>query len=183
MNSWQQAAQLIFSAALFFCLLPLSYHDLTARRLPNRLVALVAVLGCLRCLLLLTGVTRGQVLCQSMTKYLTPCHVVGQVALGVAYAVGPAALVAGAYWLLRRRSGLGMGDIKLLAALGLFFGPRAFWILPLASCLCVTSLPVLALWRKKKGRGYALSSSLPFGPYIAAGAVILLMAAPALLTY
>jgi len=165
MNSWQQAAQLIFSAALFFCLLPLSYHDLTARRLPNRLVALVAVLGCLRCLLLLTGVTRGQV------------------ALGVAYAVGPAALVAGAYWLLRRRSGLGMGDIKLLAALGLFFGPRAFWILPLASCLCVTSLPVLALWRKKKGRGYALSSSLPFGPYIAAGAVILLMAAPALLTY
>ncbi|MCL2654346.1 MAG: A24 family peptidase [Coriobacteriia bacterium] len=149
---------MIFSAALFFCLLPLSYHDLTSRRLPNRWVAGVAALGCLRCLL--AAASAGS---------LAPF---AQATLGVVYAVGPAALIAGIYGALRRRGGLGMGDLKLLAALGLFFGPRAFWILPLASCLCVASLPVLMLWRKKKGQSSGLSATLPFGPYIALAALV-----------
>jgi leader peptidase (prepilin peptidase)/N-methyltransferase len=33
-------------------------------------------------------------------------------------------LVAGAYWLLRRRTGMGMGDVKLLAMLGAWMGVR-----------------------------------------------------------
>jgi len=162
MLTWQQAAQLILSAALFFCLLPLSYHDIIERRLPNRWVALVALVGCLRCLLLV-----------SAGGGVTP---LAQAALGVAYAAGPAALIAGLYWLLRGQGGLGMGDIKLLAALGLFFGLRAFWLLPLASCLCAISLPLLMLWRKKKGS--APSATLPFGPSIAIGAAILLITTP-----
>ena len=161
MNFWQQTAQLIFSAALFFCLLPLSYHDLSSRCLPNRWVALVAALGFSRCLLAAASAGR-----------LAPF---AQAALGAVYAAGPAVLIAGAYRMLRQRGGLGMGDLKLLAALGLFFGPRAFWILPLASCLCVASLPVLMLGRKKKGQGSGLSATLPFGPYIAIGAVILVV--------
>ena len=146
MLTWQQTAQLILSAALFFCLLRVSYTDLTQRLLPNRQVALIAGLGLARLLPPVTALS------------------------GVLSAAGVAALVAGAYWLLRGQSGLGMGDLKLLAALGLFFGPPAFWILPLASCLCVMSLPLVALWRRECGA----VTTLPFGPYIAIGAIILM---------
>ena len=159
LGEWN-TAQLILSAALFFCLLRLSYTDLTQRRLPNRQVAVVAGLGLLRCLLMAVS-----------TRSVMPLE---QATLGALYAVGVAALVAGAYRLLRGQSGLGMGDFKLLAALGLFFGLRAFWILPLASCLCVVSLPLIALGR----RGRGTLSTLPFGPYIAIGAAILLITAP-----
>ena len=143
MTVWQQTAQLILSAALFFCLLRISYTDLTQRRLPNRQVAVIAGLGLLRLLPLVSSL------------------------LGALYAVGVAVLVAGAYRLLRGQAGIGMGDLKLLAALGLFFGPPAFWILPLASCLCVVSLPLI-VWRRGS------LTSLPFGPYIAIGAIILM---------
>lgn len=161
--AWQQTARLILSAALFFCLLRLSYVDLTRRLLPNRLVAMVAGLGLTRC-----------VLSAISARGLAPA---GWAALGAVYAVGLAALVSGLYWLARGRGGLGMGDLKLLAALGLFLGPRAFWLLPLASCLCVLSLPLTALPRRVR-RERALCATLPFGPYIAIGAVIILITAP-----
>jgi len=162
MPAWQYTAQSILSAALFFCLLHLSYTDLVCRLLPNRQVIVVAVLGLARCLLAV--VDKGS---------LAP---MGAAALGALYAVGAAVLVAGIYGVARGRSGLGMGDLKLLAALGLFFGPRAFWLLPLASGFCVASLPLIALKREKGAR--ALSLTVPFGPYIAIGAVILMMTAP-----
>lgn len=161
--SWQQTAQLIFSAALFFCLLHLSYTDLRQRRLPNRAVALVAVLG-----LISAG------LAASVAGSMAP---VRQALIGALLAAGPAVAVAGFYRAVRGRSGLGAGDIKLLAALGLCFGLRAFWILPLASIVCVLSLPVLALWQRRIRRTVSLRT-LPFGPYIAIGAVTLLVTAP-----
>ncbi len=44
----------------------------------------------------------------------------------VAAAVAAAALllIAGAYWLVRRRTGMGLGDVKLLAMLAAWLGPR-----------------------------------------------------------
>ncbi|MCL2332720.1 MAG: A24 family peptidase [Actinomycetia bacterium] len=165
MTPLQYTAQSILSAALFLCLLLLSYFDLTQRRLPNRLVAVVAGLGLVRCLVagsLMQGV------------------------IGVFCATGIAVLVALIYRAVRGQMGMGAGDLKLLGALGLFFGPPAFWILPLASCASVAVLPVVALWRRR----YATRSLAPcrigadrtiaFGPFIAIGATILLMAAPML---
>jgi len=183
---WQQTARLSFSAALFFCLLHLSYTDLTQRRLPNRWVAAVAALGLANCLvagLVVAGVGAGLGMGADAGARVAAgvglgaglTSMVLEAARGALLAAGPAAAVAGAYRLLRGRSGLGAGDVKLLAALGLCFGARAFWILPVACLVCVLSLPFIALWR----RGLR---TLPFGPYIAIGAVTLLVTAPTFLS-
>jgi leader peptidase (prepilin peptidase)/N-methyltransferase len=84
--------------------------------------------------------------------------------------------VSGLYWLVRREVGMGMGDVKLLALFGAFFGAAAsVSILFIAACLgSVVGLAAIAL------RGGSLKLALPFGPFLALGAGVWLYAGPVL---
>jgi leader peptidase (prepilin peptidase)/N-methyltransferase len=84
--------------------------------------------------------------------------------------------VSGLYWLVRREVGMGMGDVKLLALFGAFFGAAAsVSILFIAACLgSVVGLGAIAL------RGGSLKLALPFGPFLALGGGVWLFAGPAL---
>ena len=65
------------------------------------------------------------------------------------------------------RIGLGMGDIKLAFVLGLLTGIHVVGILYLAACLAsVTGLAGMSIGRMK------FTSSFPFVPFMAAGAVL-----------
>lgn len=65
-------------------------------------------------------------------------------------------------WALTRGAGLGMGDVKLMAAAGLLLGwPRIF----LAMIVGSLAGSVIHLIRMKRGAG----KKLAFGPYLAAG--------------
>jgi leader peptidase (prepilin peptidase) / N-methyltransferase len=77
------------------------------------------------------------------------------------------ALLAGfglAYRYIRGRTGLGLGDAKLLAAAGAWVGAEALPTLLLwatgPALLCV----LLAYWR---GQGMSATTRLPFGPFLA----------------
>jgi leader peptidase (prepilin peptidase) / N-methyltransferase len=48
----------------------------------------------------------------------------GRSLLAAAIAAGVLLLISGIYWLARRRRGMGLGDVKLLAMLGAWFGLR-----------------------------------------------------------
>lgn len=102
---------------------------------------------------------------------------------------GPAEAIAGAIagyallWLfnyawriLRKRDGLGMGDCKLLAAMGAWIGlsglPLA--LAPAAVAGAVTGLVMIAMGRA------SLSAEIPFGPFLAAGGVFALFLGPEL---
>lgn len=86
--------------------------------------------------------------------------------------------VMGLYWLVRREEGMGFGDVKLLAMMGAFLGalPAVPFILFLASVAgAAVGLP-LAL-----ARGSGLRAALPFGPFLALGAIVYLLHGPELL--
>jgi leader peptidase (prepilin peptidase)/N-methyltransferase len=57
-------------------------------------------------------------------SYATALRAAGLSLLAAAAAAAALLLIAGAYWLARRRRGMGMGDVKLLAMLGAWLGLR-----------------------------------------------------------
>ena len=73
-----------------------------------------------------------------------------------------ALLIAVAYARVRKREGFGMGDVKLLAAIGVFLG--------LYGCSCsswaASSAPLTVWSRRGKRRGDA-RIKFPFGPFLA----------------
>lgn len=78
--------------------------------------------------------------------------------------------------ILRKRDGLGMGDCKLLAAMGAWLGLNGLPLVlaPAAVAGALTGLVIIAL-----GRG-SLSQEIPFGPFLAAGGVFALFLGPGL---
>lgn len=84
--------------------------------------------------------------------------------------------VLGAVYLLTAGRGLGLGDVKMAGAIGLYLGYPTALAAVVASFVigAVLSLPVL--WARRRGRGEAV----PFGPFMVLAAFVA-MYAPALL--
>ena len=88
-------------------------------------------------------------------------------------------LVATGYYFCTGRDGMGGGDLKLLAMLGAFLGYKALLPIILLSSLSGAVIGVgLVLWQGRDGR-YAI----PFGPFLAAGALLYLFIGPQLVEF
>jgi leader peptidase (prepilin peptidase) / N-methyltransferase len=79
-------------------------------------------------------------------------------------------LIAIGYQYLRHKEGLGGGDIKLLAMIGAFLGWPGVVFTVLAASLVGTLVGMVVMWRSRKGLG----TMLPFGPFLAFGALLYL---------
>ena len=93
--------------------------------------------------------------------------------------VGGGSLLAimGLWWLVRRRESMGLGDVKLLAMLGAFLGLPALLLIILVSSIVgsVVGIAVAVVTRQR------LTLQLPFGPFLALGAVVWILHGPALM--
>lgn len=78
-------------------------------------------------------------------------------------------LLAWVYYQLRGRSGLGGGDIKLLAAIGAFIGPVGVLVTILLSSLLGSVIGVI--WALRSHQKQILGYSIPFGPFLVLGAL------------
>lgn len=83
--------------------------------------------------------------------------------------------IAWLYWLIRKEVGMGMGDVKLLAAIGGWIGhqgiiPTIFYGSILGALAGLTAI-VLGKSMHKEG-GVGLKAAIPFGPFLALGAII-----------
>ena len=171
----------------------LAFIDLDLRRLPNVLVALLAVIGLLGLL-----VAQLPLVGRAPDGWLSVPLVAGLA--GAALGAGLSLALALVYGLVRGKQGMGMGDVKLLGAIGLFLGPyvvRAFFV---GTVLGV--VPALLTSRRaaggvetrageanaEAGRPDAAAApekpgptgAIPFGPFLAAGAVLTAVWGPTL---
>ena len=79
-------------------------------------------------------------------------------------------LVSEVYLRLRKKEGLGMGDVKLLAMVGLCFGWQAsFYTIFIGSITGTFFSIILLIFNRHK-----MSSPLPFGPYLNLGTLLYL---------
>ncbi len=123
-----------------------SVTDLRERRVPNRVLAAAVALGL------------------PLLAAADPTALPGRVA---------AALAAGGAFLLLalwRPDGFGMGDVKLIAAMGLFLGPDVLGAVLVA--LLGGTLVGLAL--VIRAGAVAAKATIPFAPFLALGGLLVL---------
>lgn len=170
--AWGVSAQAGFAVVFFYLLLLLTFIDIDTQRLPNALVAIAGLAG-------LAGVLWAQFSGEPAVPLIGAGPFGSPILaalIGAVVSAGAALLISGAYWLIRHAEGVGMGDIKLLAVIGLFLGAYGLMAFLIANLLgavgSVISLP---------GSGSGMRTRIPFGPYLAAATIITALAGEPLL--
>lgn len=103
-------------------------------------------------------------------NFLQPLQTFYDSLLGMVIGAGVLWLIAKTYESLRKQEGLGMGDVKLMAMVGAFLGWKAVFFVFLFSSFIASILGILLMIFSK----YRLQSALPYGPFIAAAALLYL---------
>ena len=92
--------------------------------------------------------------------------------------MGPGLLIA-VWWIyfkIRKKEGLGLGDVKLLAVCGATFGMECAWFTIFFGSILGSAIGMALLLVRRS----SLSTYIPFGPYLAVAAVAYLFDVPTL---
>jgi leader peptidase (prepilin peptidase)/N-methyltransferase len=139
------AAKVLLHATTILLVVPIALIDAEHRIIPNRLTAL------------------GAVLAVALGVALDPPGEPGRLIAGAA--AGGALLVAA----LAHPGGMGMGDVKLAGVLGLFLGAA---VAPALLVALLAGVLAGALVVARKGVPAGRKTAVPFGPFLALGAVL-----------
>lgn len=89
--------------------------------------------------------------------------------LGAALGGGFLYGIAWLYWIIRKEYGMGFGDVKLLAGIGGWLGYQAIFPTLFVGSMVGSIIGVVVLM---VGKRFSWQARLPFGPFLAAGALI-----------
>jgi len=89
-------------------------------------------------------------------------------ALGALAGSGLLWIVSEGYFRIRGREGMGLGDVKMMAAVGAFLGLKRTMLTVLLGSLLGSVIGIFLIAVSKKGRDY----ELPFGTFLGAGALL-----------
>ena len=98
---------------------------------------------------------------------------------GIALGAGILYGIAAAYYAVRREEGMGMGDVKMLAMIGAFLGWRAVLLTLILSSFAGAAIGLLLMLSRREGLRYAL----PFGTFLALGALVAMLAGEAIVDW
>ncbi len=143
---------LILYGVLSALLLALSVIDIQTKRLPNPITLTGAILAVALTLLLKRD--------DLLTMFLGGALGIGFLLLN--WSIGK---------LLFKRDGVGMGDIKMAGMMGMFLGPFLTAEMFILSVFVAALIGTVFIISGKKGKFY----KVPFGPYMAAGALVALL--------
>lgn len=177
--------QAIACAIFLYLLLILSFIDYDTHKLPNGLVGLLGGIGIIGVILssikVPTTLQYPWAHCAAIPHQALPFFASSTLASpyidalgGILVTAGPAFLVALLYRVIRKKQGFGMGDIKLLAVIGLFLGYYGALVLPAAAIIGLIVMIIGSLGNQK----VSLSAKIPFGPFIAFASLGILMFGP-----
>jgi leader peptidase (prepilin peptidase)/N-methyltransferase len=99
--------------------------------------------------------------------------------IGIGAGGGSLWAIAEIYYRVRHEEGLGMGDVKMLAMIGAFLGWKLVLLTLILASFSGTLIGVGVLIAKKESLKYAL----PFGTFLAIGAIVAAVAGDPLLTW
>ncbi|MEZ5205332.1 MAG: prepilin peptidase [Acidimicrobiales bacterium] len=159
---------LIPYCVLFSVLLALSVIDLELYILPNR-ITYPAILGSLVAIPVLSFAVADDPVGSIVVSYLC----------GIGFALVLLIPLLG-YSLVMKKDGMGMGDIKLAVILGMWLG----WLHPILPLMALIVASVVGIvmgmaFMVKRGR----SDYFPFGPSLAIGTVVVILAANPILRF
>jgi leader peptidase (prepilin peptidase)/N-methyltransferase len=101
--------------------------------------------------------------------------------LGVGLGAAIVYLIAWTYFLVRRRVGIGFGDVWLMAVIGGWLGyQHLLAVLFLGSILASAFALGLMIWRKNLRK---LDLEVPFGPFLSVAAIFILAVGPDFLSF
>jgi leader peptidase (prepilin peptidase)/N-methyltransferase len=142
-------------AAAFFCSLMviLAAIDIEHMLLPDRIT--------------LPGIVLGIAL-----QLWVPWAGLGGAILGAVLGAGILLAISGAWYLLRGEEGMGLGDVKMLAMVGAFLGWKGVVVTLFVSTLTGAALGLVLARKSSAG----LKAKLPFGAFLALGALVALFA-------
>jgi leader peptidase (prepilin peptidase)/N-methyltransferase len=146
----------VIPLVMVLLMVPVTLIDLDHRIIPNKLMIL------------------GAVLAPALVLWLEPDAIVEHLIAGAA---------AGGFFLLAVLAyprGMGVGDIKLAAVLGLFLGRAAG---PAVFIALVSGTLVGALIMARKGVAEGRKTAVPFGPFLALGGVVALFVGDAMIDW
>jgi leader peptidase (prepilin peptidase)/N-methyltransferase len=89
---------------------------------------------------------------------------------GAAVGAGLLLVIAGAYYLVRRQQGLGMGDVKLLALIGAFLGMQQVLLTFFVGTIA-TALGAMVWFFFRGGTRKWLQQPLPYGSFLCAAGI------------
>lgn len=93
--------------------------------------------------------------------------------LGMGFGFGFFFLIATLYERLTGKTGIGGGDIKFLGTIGAFLGWKSVFFTIFTSSILGSVVGILLGFFSKNGKGEGvLKSSIPYGPFLALGALI-----------
>jgi leader peptidase (prepilin peptidase) / N-methyltransferase len=151
---------LVFSRLLLLCILIALFGiDLEHQILPNSITLPGIVIGVLFSLIAPPGIKDSLI--------------------GVVLGGGILYAIAGAYYLWRREEGMGMGDVKMLAMIGAFLGWKAVLVTLVLASFSGAIIGVLLMAVQRGTMKYAL----PFGTFLAIGAVVAMLAGDPLIAW
>jgi leader peptidase (prepilin peptidase)/N-methyltransferase len=99
--------------------------------------------------------------------------------LGILVGGGTLYLVAFAYSILTHKEGMGMGDIKLLAMIGALIGWKGVFFTIFVSSAVGTVSGMVVMLVSRQG----MKMKIPFGPFLAIGAITYIFFGPQLLAF
>lgn len=167
--TWAAAA----AVAFLYVLLLLAFIDWDTMRLPNQLVLALLGIGVVGLAASqVTGVTIVPLLPSGSGLWSVP---VVAATVGALSASGIMLAISLVYVAIRGKQGYGMGDVKLLAVIGVFLGPYSLMTAFLATVLGAAYGVVSA-----RNSGEGGQHRFPFGPFIALAAMVVTFCGPQL---